>query len=76
MERIREILVQHNKLLCSANDMGRDRMNPVVLFWSRNPDLYMLFSYIFGIAGFTSTLIDDEELGEMAARAPVLAIIL
>lgn len=51
-------------------------MNPVVLFWSRNPDLYMLFSYIFGIAGFTSTLIDDEELGEVAARATVLAIIL
>ncbi len=51
-------------------------MNPIVLFWSQNPDLYMLFSHIFAVEGFKSTLVDEEDLAKLAAQTPVLAIVL
>ncbi len=51
-------------------------MNPVVLFWSQNPFLFQLFSHILAVAGFSSMLLDDEEVEQIAARSSVLAIVL
>ncbi|NTJ63156.1 response regulator transcription factor [Agrobacterium rhizogenes] len=51
-------------------------MNPVVLFWSQNLDLYLLFSHILAVEGFSAALLDEEELGKLPARSSVLAIIL
>ena len=51
-------------------------MNPEVLFWSQNPDLYLVFSHILAVEGLSSALLDEEEVGELAARTSVLAIVL
>jgi two-component system phosphate regulon response regulator PhoB len=51
-------------------------MNPIVLFWSQNPDLYLLFSHILAVEGFTSILLDENSLAELAARTPILAVVL
>lgn len=51
-------------------------MNPEVLFWSQNPDFYLVFSHILAVEGLRSALLDEEEVGELAGRASVLAIVL
>jgi two-component system phosphate regulon response regulator PhoB len=51
-------------------------MHPLILFWSHNPDLYLLFSHILAADGFKSALVNDAELEEQAARAAVLAVLI
>jgi two-component system phosphate regulon response regulator PhoB len=63
-------------IILAAMDRKGYQMNPVVLFWSQNPDLYMLFSHILAVDGFRSTLLDEEDVGDLSARASTLAIVL
>jgi two-component system phosphate regulon response regulator PhoB len=51
-------------------------MNPEVLFWSQNPDFYLVFSHILAVEGLSCVLLDEEEVGELAGRTSVLAIVL
>ncbi|MFJ6322215.1 MULTISPECIES: hypothetical protein [unclassified Rhizobium] len=54
----------------------RPGLNREVLFWSQNPDLYLVFSHILAVEGIGSALLDEEEVGELAGRTSVLAIVL
>lgn len=51
-------------------------MNPLILFWSKSPDLYLLFSHILAVEGFRSALVDDGDLEEQATKASALAILI
>lgn len=51
-------------------------MNPEVLFWSKNPDLYVAFSHIFAVEGLRLVLLDENDLSELSARTSVAAIVL
>jgi two-component system, OmpR family, phosphate regulon response regulator PhoB len=51
-------------------------MSPTVLFWSQNPDLYLLFSHILAMEGYRTAIVDDEELVEHGSRASTLAVLL
>lgn len=51
-------------------------MTPLILFWSQNPDLYLLYSHILATEGFRSALADEGDLVEQAARGPALAVLL
>ncbi|MFJ6328844.1 hypothetical protein [Rhizobium sp. NPDC092011] len=51
-------------------------MNPEVFFWSQNPDFYLVFSHILAVEGLSSVLLDEQEVGKLAGRTSVLAIVL
>lgn len=50
-------------------------MNPLILIWSRNPDLFLVFDHILAVEGFRAGLIDDRDLDEDAMKAPALALL-
>lgn len=56
-------------------DEGRPDLSPLVLFWSQNPDLYLLFSHILTVEGFRSALLDEEDVGELANSDAVTAVV-
>lgn len=57
-------------------DEGRVSPPPLVLFWSQNPDLYLLFSHILAAEGFRSALLGEEDVGELANSDVVTAVVL
>ncbi|MFJ6325914.1 MULTISPECIES: winged helix-turn-helix domain-containing protein [unclassified Rhizobium] len=51
-------------------------MNSEVFFWSQNPDFFLVFSHILAVEGLSSVLLDEQEVGKLAGRTSVLAIVL